>query len=312
MNEILRLPSKFTKQQWIDCGKRLCEIEREVGWAIGEWWNRGEAYGDRVQIASSIGFAPGTCRVYGHAASHVLNRFNTLDFSHHLLVAMDMEQQRKWLERAVVGNEGKRWTTNELKTAIAREAAFARTKQVELDAEALGKFVVLYADPPWRYEHPPMGGSNRSIENHYPTMALEEICALPIRDVAHNDSVLFMWATNPKLYECMKVLDAWGFDYRTDMVWVKDKIGMGYYVREKHETLLIARRGEFPCPATDARPESIVVAPRLDHSAKPPILYEIIDCMYPKVHKLELFARAPKPREYWSTWGNQADNPTST
>ena len=189
-------------------------------------------------------------------------------------------------------------------------AALGRTRQVEFDAERLGKFAVLYADPPWRYENPPMGGSNRSIENHYPTMTLEEICALPVRLVAHENAVLFLWASSPKLYECMAVLDAWNFVYRTDMVWVKDKIGMGYHVRDQHETLLIAKRGELPPPAVDARPPSVVEAPRLEHSAKPPVFYDIIDCMYPGVRKLELFEREFKddapPRPWWHGWGNQA------
>jgi N6-adenosine-specific RNA methylase IME4 len=72
-----------------------------------------------------------------------------------------------------------------------------------------------------------MGGPSRRIENHYPTMALEDICALPIADIAYEDSVLFLWATAPKLAESIQVVEAWGFSYRTCMVWAKDKIGLG-------------------------------------------------------------------------------------
>jgi len=242
---------------------------------------------------------------YGWVANSVTTSVRTevLSFQHHLFVAsLPPVQQKKWLSRAVKES----WSSNQLKAAIAAAAAVGRTAAVEFAAERLGKFPVLYADPPWRYENPPMGGSNRSIENHYPTMTLEEICALRINDIAHENAVLFMWATNPKLYECMKVLDAWGFTYRTDMVWVKDKIGMGYHVREQHESLLIAKRGELPPPPVEARCSSVIAAPRLDHSAKPPIFYDLIDNMYPGIRKIELFNRYGLNRPGWAVWGNQA------
>jgi N6-adenosine-specific RNA methylase IME4 len=168
-----------------------------------------------------------------------------------------------------------------------------------------GKHAVLYADPPWRYEHPPIGASNRSIENHYPTMDLDEICALPVGEVAADDAVLFMWATAPKLAECFEVITAWGFTYRTCMVWVKDRIGMGYHARNQHEILLIAKRGQFAPPAPPDRPSSVVNAPRGEHSAKPEVFYELIERMYPDAPKVELFAR--KQRDGWASFGNQAE-----
>lgn len=162
---------------------------------------------------------------------------------------------------------------------------------------------ILYADPPWRYEH--VKTDNRAIENQYPTMTLEEICALPVAEAATPDAVLFLWATSPKLAEAMSVLEAWGFTYRTSMVWVKDKIGMGYYARQRHELLLIATRGEMPVPEPANRPDSVVEATRGEHSAKPDVFYEIIERMYPEFQKRELFLRG-EAREGWSGWGNQA------
>jgi N6-adenosine-specific RNA methylase IME4 len=240
--------------------------------------------------------AASVSRAYPETSS----RYEVLSFTHHRYAMAAEESERPyWLEQALFNS----WSTNQLRAAIQQGAAVDRTHAVELQAESLGKFAVLYADPPWRYENPPMGGSNRSIENHYPTMSLDEICALPVGDIAHENSVLFLWATSPKLYECMRVLDAWGFTYRTDIVWVKDKIGMGYHARGRHESLLIAKRGELPPPAAEDRPDSVIEAPRLDHSAKPPIFYDIIDRMYPGVRKLELFQR--QPRDGWLGWGNQ-------
>jgi len=111
----------------------------------------------------------------------------------------------------------------------ARELSIVRTTDRRTEArdlaEVQSRFTVIYADPPWEYEHTKT--DNRRIENHYPTMPLDAICALPVDSVAAADCVLFVWATSPKLAEAMRVIDAWGFTYRTSMVWVKDKIGMG-------------------------------------------------------------------------------------
>jgi N6-adenosine-specific RNA methylase IME4 len=166
----------------------------------------------------------------------------------------------------------------------------------------LGRFPVLYADPPWRYEH--VKTNSRSIENQYPTMELSEICGLKVASIATPDAILFLWATSPKLAEAMKVLEAWGFTYRTCMVWVKNKVGMGYYARQQHELLLIATIGSPPVPPESARPSSVVTRPRGEHSAKPPVFYEIIERMYPELKRIELFCRAP--REGWTAWGNQS------
>jgi N6-adenosine-specific RNA methylase IME4 len=306
----LQLPEGLTFEQWAECGRSLIEVEGSVAWWIGDWWAYGDhKYGELKAACEEGGVLEDlnykTARNYGAIAGafEMSRRRDNLSFTHHAEVTgLPPALQDSWLARA----EREGLSVNKLRAQIARDAAFDRTAKVEFDAKQLGKFAVLYADPPWRYENPPMGGSNRSIENHYPTMTLEEICALPVGDIAHENAVLFMWATSPKLAECMQVLDAWGFTHRTTMVWIKDVIGMGYHVREKHEILLIAKRGELPPPAVENRPDSIVEAPRLEHSAKPPVFYDLIDRMYPEVRKIELFGRAPEDRVFWSTWGNQA------
>lgn len=132
-------------------------------------------------------------------------------------------------------------------------------------------------------------------------MSLEEICALQIP--AAPDSILFLWATSPKLEEAMEVIKAWGFSYRTCAVWVKDKIGMGYFFRQKHELLLVARRGDFPSPSPENRPPSVIFSERTEHSRKPEEVYLIIEKMYPEASKIELFARTK--REGWESWGNE-------
>lgn len=164
------------------------------------------------------------------------------------------------------------------------------------------RYPVIYADPPWRYEH--AESVSREIENHYPTMDLDAICALPVSTLATDDAVLFLWATSPKLAEAMRVVEAWGFTYRTCAVWHKPQIGMGYYFRQQHELLLVATRGDIPAPSPAARPGSVITADRGKHSAKPSEFAEVIERMYPTLPKIELFCRAP--RDGWSVWGNQS------
>jgi N6-adenosine-specific RNA methylase IME4 len=175
------------------------------------------------------------------------------------------------------------------------------------------RYPIIYADPPWRYENPPMGGGNRSIENHYPTMTLEELIALPVAKLAADDSLLYLWATAPKLAECIDVLRAWGFEYRTNGVWDKELIGMGYHFRNQHELLLVGKRGEIPPPPAGEQPSSVHRERRAEHSAKPEFYYEMIEAAYPQLQKIELFRRSvdekgkPIPmREGWAVWGNQA------
>jgi len=162
-------------------------------------------------------------------------------------------------------------------------------------------FSVIYADPPWQYDF--SKSTSRSIESHYPTMPLRDICELPIP--ADLNAILFLWATNPKIREALTVIESWGFEYRTNMVWVKDKIGMGYYVRGQHELLLIARKGELPPPDEANRVASVLYAPRVGHSRKPDTVYGIIEKMYPNQHYIELFAT--QKREGWESWGNKVE-----
>lgn len=178
-------------------------------------------------------------------------------------------------------------------TALAEES-----KNFKPLTKEIGKFTVLLADPPWQYSH--AISENRAIENHYNTMDTEEIASLPVNEICTRSAVLFLWVPNPKLEEGIYVLNEWGFTYRTCMVWVKDRIGTGYWTRAKNELLLIGTKGDMPCPEESTRPESVIVSKRQKHSEKPEILYHIIEKMYPSLEKIELFAR--KEREHWNRW----------
>jgi N6-adenosine-specific RNA methylase IME4 len=192
------------------------------------------------------------------------------------------------------------------KTEARRAERVERIAEISNGNAALNlaaRYPVIYADPPWRYDHntaPP----SRKIENQYPTMSLDDIKVLPVADIALDDCVLFMWATSPKLAEAMEVLEAWEFNYRTLAVWDKKKIGLGYFFRQQHELLLVAIRGNPPRPPPANRVPSLFAFPRGKHSEKPAEVYEIIERMYPKLPKIELFARAR--RAGWEARGNQS------
>lgn len=168
---------------------------------------------------------------------------------------------------------------------------------IEIPPLPQGLFTIIYADPPWDYEH--SKDSKRSIIDDYDTMTIEQLCSMEIPK--DDDAILFLWATNPKLQEALELIHAWGFLYRTNMVWVKDKIGMGYYVRNQHELLLISRRGNLPPPDESLRVSSVINSPRGDHSKKPDEIYIVIEMMYPNQKYIELFAT--QPRKGWVSWG---------
>lgn len=183
-----------------------------------------------------------------------------------------------------------------------QQSVSARTAKVSLDARKLGKSSVILADPPWDDD---FGANRRSTENHYPTMSIEEILAMPVSAIAHDRAMLFLWTTSPMLVMGLETAKTWGFEYRTQIVWVKPSIGLGKYVRQRHEILLICRRGDHPAPDATRLPDSVIEAPRAEHSAKPAIFHEIIERMYPEAERVELFRRG-KPRKGWKIWGAEA------
>src|SRR5207244_4152766 len=138
-------------------------------------------------------------------------------------------------------------------------------------------------------------------ENHYPTMATEEICALPVP--AAEEAVLFLWAVSCLLLEALEVMEAWGFAFKTTLCWVKPSIGPGVWLRNRHELLLVGQRGGYRPPEPEERCDSVLEAPRGRHSQKPEQIYELLERMYPQASKLELFARASRPG--WVAWGNE-------
>lgn len=177
------------------------------------------------------------------------------------------------------------------------------TESGSLDRDGGRRFSVVYADPPWQYDDGSTDPTRR-VRSQYPTMSLADIVALPVRDIAAAQAVLFLWATAPLLQEAMQVINGWGFSYRSCAVWNKCVAGMGSWgFRIAHEHLLVAVRGSMPTPAPSTRVNSVITIKRGAHSVKPPEVRTLIESFYFDVPKVELFARSRAPG--WHAWGNQ-------
>jgi N6-adenosine-specific RNA methylase IME4/ParB-like chromosome segregation protein Spo0J len=163
------------------------------------------------------------------------------------------------------------------------------------------EYGVIYADPPWKFEVFSANGMDRSADNHYPTMSLDDIKDLKVPATA--DAVCFLWATVPILPEALKVLEAWGFTYKSHAVWVKDRAGTGYWFRNTHELLLVGTKGNIPAPAMGTQRPSAIEGSVAKHSAKPAVFADMIEELFPNLPKVELFCRSP--RKGWDAHGNE-------
>ncbi len=187
--------------------------------------------------------------------------------------------------------EGKNITWNKIITKY-----LPAHKEYEALPLPKGKYRVIYADPPWQYQNI---GFDESAEKQYPTMSVEEICALPIQELIIDEAVLFLWVTNAFISEGLQVCKAWGFEYKTNFAWIKNSgPSMGWFTKSRHELLFIATKGEGLHPSEKFL--SWFEGKVRKHSQKPECVYEMIEKMYPGPY-IELFARIKRKR--WNSWG---------
>ena len=168
------------------------------------------------------------------------------------------------------------------------------------------QFGVIVADPPWKFAVYSENGMDRSADNHYPTLTTDAICDLDVPSISAPDSVLFLWATAPMLPDAIEVMAKWGFNYKTHFIWIKDRIGTGYWARNQHELLLVGTKGSVPAPAPGTQWPSVIDANVGRHSEKPEIFSELIEEMFPNTPKIELNRRG-LPRPGWAAWGLEAE-----
>jgi N6-adenosine-specific RNA methylase IME4 len=186
--------------------------------------------------------------------------------------------------------------------------------------EELGsqKFQTILADPPWQFQNRTgkMAPEHKRL-SRYPTMTLDDVCDLPVEAVADEPAHLYLWVPNALLPDGLKVMEHWGFKYKSNIIWYKirkdggpDRRGVGFYFRNVTEVLLFGVRGKNARTLQPGRSqENIISTQKREHSRKPDEQYDLIEsCSFG--NRLELFARGP--REGWTVWGNQSEDYTPT
>lgn len=176
------------------------------------------------------------------------------------------------------------------------------------------KFSTILADPPWQFQNRTgkVAPEHKRL-NRYPTMTLDEICAMNVKDVSADTAHLYLWVPNALLPEGLRVMEAWGFKYKSNLVWQKirkdgepDGRGVGFYFRNTTEILLFGVKGKNARTLAPGRSQVNVIKTRKrEHSRKPDEQYTLIEACSPGEY-LELFSRGE--REGWIVWGNQAND----
>jgi N6-adenosine-specific RNA methylase IME4 len=174
-----------------------------------------------------------------------------------------------------------------------------------LQIQPPAKFKTILADPPWDIQQK----GHRGAQRHYPLMSLERIKAMPVRDLAEENAHLWIWTTNAALRDAYDVAEAWGFTVRSPLTWVKFYLGLGQYLRNATEHLLLATRGK--APVNFRSQPTWINAPMQDHSHKPEEQFAVIERISDGPY-LELFARRrPPSTRPWFVWSNQIDSDIS-
>ena len=180
-----------------------------------------------------------------------------------------------------------------------------------------GRFEIIYADPPWHYGGKMQYDKTCTIKHNgdfrrkvfissaafkYPTLRTSEMMSLDVQSIAAEDSLLFMWTTNPHLAQAIDLGHAWGFEYKT-VVFVWDKMihNPGQYTLSNCELCLLFKHGRIPCPRGARNIQQLVHSPRRTHSRKPDEVRKNIEAMFPTQSKIELFARSA--HDGWDNWG---------
>ncbi len=174
-----------------------------------------------------------------------------------------------------------------------------------------GPFEIIYADPPWNYKGQRQhAGKDKNdtggAERHYSTLTLQQLMKLPVPGIAANNSLLFLWATNPHLDQAIDLGKAWGFAWATvAFVWDKVRVNPGFYTMSQCELCLAFKRGKIPRPRGARNIRQFVSVKRGSHSEKPNEVRQRINRMFPRQNKIELFARRSSPG--WQAWGSESD-----
>lgn len=244
-------------------------------------------------------------RKYKYCRDGFTGRYNQLKEDHKRPA---VEMAREWLDAT-----GKEWKSEAIRRRFHKLINVPKGDVCEICSEPVyetrvvddlnalvgsgEKFGTIYADPPWQYSNQ---ATRASTDNHYDTMTADEVAALPIAQLTADQAHLHLWTTNAFLFDCPKILESWGFEYKGVFVWVKPQMGIGNYWRVSHEFMVLGVKGGLRFK--DHSQMSWLQAERTKHSRKPEEVYGIIERVSPGPY-LELFGR--RTRENWKVFGNE-------
>lgn len=274
-------------------------------WWLADWLAYGDTRQDWKERVSQVVGATGLTRKRVQNVRRMgliepaRRRADVEDTLHEEVAGLEPEEQTYWLRRSA--EEG--WDRRELRLMIRQKK---RAKILEGQAVLSGMYRVIYADPGWTYDNRQPSGSSQA--DHYPGMTIEEMCKLPVAAHALRNSILFMWTTAPIILQnpgAREVGEAWGFDYRQQIIWDKVVHNAGSYTGCQHEILTIWTRGSCTPDVPLELPDSVQVIRREgEHSAKPEEFRKIIEKHWTTGPYLELFAR--ERTQGWDAFGNDA------
>jgi N6-adenosine-specific RNA methylase IME4 len=292
-------------EEWQQIGAFLAHAEGAVQWWIGDWLNYGEhSYGEKYSQALTPAQA-NTWRQFAWVArTFEMSRRRDISWSHHKEVAsLPAAAADVLLSKAAeeeLSQREVRRLARSTQRAIAQGESSGRCCTVDdlRKLVAAGRsFGCIYADPPWPYGNQ---GTRAATDNHYGTMPVEDIAALPVAALAAAKCHLHLWTTNAFLREALGLLDGWGFAFKSTFVWAKPQLGIGNYWRCSHEIMLLGVRGGLTFPPSNI--PSWLEHDRTEHSRKPEAVRRLIEQLSPGPY-LELFGR--RVADGWTVWGNE-------
>jgi N6-adenosine-specific RNA methylase IME4 len=313
-NTALVLPDTLSHEDWIVVGVELLRMEGGVMWWLGDWLCYGQArkWGEKYDEAVALGFNYQTARDAAWVAGEfqLSRRHDKLSWSHHREVAVLEPADADHLLNDAERNG---WSRVELRIRVKQFKQGSYTRISGPDGSICGfdelhrlvaegyRFGNIYVDPPWLYDNQRTRGATC---DHYEGLTVDQLRdpqLLPVAALAADAAHLHLWTTNAFLFECPRIFEAWGFEFRSSFVWVKSELGIGNYWRNGHEFLLTAVRGDAR-HFDDRNLRSWLECSRGRHSDKPDQVRDMIARASP-TPRLELFARSE--HEGWLSWGNQ-------
>lgn len=285
------------KRRHLDSGQKAfvaLHVERVLGEAAQERMR--QANQASIDKRYGLEIVPNCISIPLHAAEEAAKIVGTN--THYVTDAKRIQAQAPDLADAV--------QQGDMKITEARRQLQRRTVAEKTPPMPKNTYRVIYADPPWKYGNQGLDDYGHA-ERHYPAMSIAELCALDVRALADDDAVLFLWVTSPLLAECFAVVEAWGFTYKTSFVWDKVRHNFGHYNSVRHELLLVCTRGSC-LPDTQTLFDSVQTIERTEHSVKPDEFRKIIETLYTRGRRIELFARCEASG--WERWGNECSSST--